>query len=153
MTSSTLGAVYSTCIFCNRSLGTNSTLASFPVGRRVAFDAAKGRLWVICRRCERWNLTPLDERWEAVEEAERLYHDTRRRVATSGLDSRPHLQRLLRCACASLLPGRARCVRRRAIPVDHDAQVHRAEPCRSGTVDSGLQHGPLNKLPKKSAYA
>jgi hypothetical protein len=75
--------VYSTCIFCNRPLGTNSALASFPVGRRVAFDAAKGRLWVICRRCERWNLTPLEERWEAVEEAERLYHDTRRRVATA----------------------------------------------------------------------
>ena len=75
--------MYSTCIFCNRPLGTNSTLASFPVGRRVAFDAAKGRLWVICRRCERWNLSPLDERWEAVEEAERLYHDTRRRVATA----------------------------------------------------------------------
>src|SRR6185312_14607621 len=44
--------------------------------------AAKGRLWVICRRCERWNLTPLDERWEAVEEAERLYRDTRRRVTS-----------------------------------------------------------------------
>lgn len=75
--------MYSTCIFCNQSLGTNSALESFPVGRRLAFDAAKGRLWVICRRCERWNLTPLDERWEAVEEAERLYRDTRRRVATA----------------------------------------------------------------------
>jgi hypothetical protein len=74
--------VYSTCIFCNRSLGSNTVLERFPVGRRVAFDAAKGRLWVICRRCERWNLTPLDERWEAVEEAERLYRDARQRVAT-----------------------------------------------------------------------
>lgn len=74
--------MYSTCIFCNQPLGTNSTIESFPVGRRIAFDAAKGRLWVICRKCERWNLTPLEERWEAVEEAERLYHDTRRRVAT-----------------------------------------------------------------------
>lgn len=74
--------MYSTCIFCNQSLGGNTTLASFPVGRRVAFDAAKGRLWVICRRCERWNLTPLDERWEAVEEAERLYRETRRRVTS-----------------------------------------------------------------------
>jgi hypothetical protein len=75
--------VYSTCLFCNHSLGTNSALESFPVGRRVAFDAAKGRFWVICRKCERWNLTPLDERWEAVEEAERLFHDARRRVATA----------------------------------------------------------------------
>ena len=37
----------------------------------------------MCRKCERWNLSPLDERWEAIEEAERLYSDTRRRVATA----------------------------------------------------------------------
>ena len=74
--------MYSTCIFCNHTLGANTALESFPIGRRVAFDAAKGRLWVVCRKCERWNLTPLEERWEAVEEAERLYRDTRRRVAT-----------------------------------------------------------------------
>jgi hypothetical protein len=74
--------MFSTCIFCNQSLGSNASLESFAVGRRVAFDAAKGRLWVVCRKCERWNLSPLEERWEAVEEAERLYADTRKRVAT-----------------------------------------------------------------------
>jgi hypothetical protein len=52
------------------------------VGRRIAFDAGKGRLWIVCRQCERWNLTPLEERWEAVEEAERLFRDTRVRVST-----------------------------------------------------------------------
>src|SRR5205814_4829923 len=41
-----------------------------------------GRLWVVCKHCERWNLTPLEERWEAIEQAERLYRDTRTRVAT-----------------------------------------------------------------------
>jgi hypothetical protein len=75
--------VYATCLFCNQPLGTNSTFPSFPVGRRVAFDASKGRLWVVCRKCERWNLSPLDERWEAIEQAERLYSETRRRVATA----------------------------------------------------------------------
>jgi hypothetical protein len=74
--------VYSTCLFCNQPLGTNSTFASFPVGRRLAFDAAKGRLWVVCRKCERWNLSPIEERWEAIGQAEQLYRDTRRRVAT-----------------------------------------------------------------------
>ena len=29
-----------------------------------------GRLSVVCRKCERWNLSPLDERWEAIEAAE-----------------------------------------------------------------------------------
>jgi hypothetical protein len=74
--------MYSTCIFCTRSLGHNEALEHFPVGRRLAFDAAKGRLWVICVSCRRWNLTPLEERWEAVEEAERLFRSTPLRVST-----------------------------------------------------------------------
>jgi hypothetical protein len=74
--------VYSTCLFCNQPLGANTSIDAFPVGRRLAFDPSKGRLWVVCRKCERWNLSPLDERWEAIEQAERLYSDTRRRVAT-----------------------------------------------------------------------
>ncbi|HEV7594825.1 MAG TPA: hypothetical protein VGO33_07495, partial [Gemmatimonadaceae bacterium] len=54
----------------------------FPVGRRLAFDAAKGRLWVVCRKCERWNLTPVEERWEAIEECERAYRGTKLRAST-----------------------------------------------------------------------
>src|SRR4051812_38856287 len=74
--------VYSTCLFCNQPLGANAAIDKFPIGRRLAFDPAKGRLWVVCRKCERWNLSPLDERWEAIEQADRLYTDARRRVAT-----------------------------------------------------------------------
>src|SRR5258705_13652371 len=74
--------MYSTCLFCSQDLGTNDVLESFPIGRRVAFDGKTGRLWVICRSCERWNLTPLEERWEAIEQAERLYRGTRLRVST-----------------------------------------------------------------------
>jgi hypothetical protein len=77
--------MYSTCLFCNKSLGANQTLETFPVGKRLAFDAAKGRLWVVCPQCERWNLSPLEERWEAIEQAEKLYRDTRRRVATDNI--------------------------------------------------------------------
>lgn len=61
--------MYSTCLFCSEDLGSNEAIEHFPVGRRLAFDAAKGRLWVVCRKCERWNLTPLEERWEAIEDA------------------------------------------------------------------------------------
>jgi hypothetical protein len=74
--------MYSTCIFCTRALGHNEALEHFPVGRRLAFDADKGRLWVICVYCRRWNLTPLEERWEAVEEAERLFRAARLRAST-----------------------------------------------------------------------
>jgi len=77
--------VYSTCLFCTHQLGANEALEHFPVGRRIAFDAMKGRLWVVCRKCTRWNLTPLEERWEAIEEAERLYRDTRLRVSTDNI--------------------------------------------------------------------
>jgi hypothetical protein len=74
--------MYATCLFCNRPLGSNESIEHFPVGRRLAFDSTKGRLWVVCPACERWNLTPLEERWEAIEEAEKLYRGTRLRAAT-----------------------------------------------------------------------
>jgi hypothetical protein len=74
--------MYSTCLFCKNSLGSNDAIEHFPIGRRLAFDAAKGRLWVVCRKCERWNLTPVEERWEAIEECERSYRATRLRVST-----------------------------------------------------------------------
>jgi hypothetical protein len=77
--------VYSTCLFCNANLGSNEVIESFPVGRRLAFDAANGRLWVVCRKCERWNLSPLEERWEAIEECERGFRDTRLRVSTDNI--------------------------------------------------------------------
>jgi hypothetical protein len=74
--------MFSRCIACNADLGRNEMLDRFPVGRRLAFDAAKGRLWVVCPSCKQWNLSPLEERWEAIEAAERLYHDARKRVTT-----------------------------------------------------------------------
>lgn len=72
--------MYSHCITCSCALGANEHIPSFPIGRRVAFDPERGRLWVICGRCARWNLAPIEERWEPVEDAERLFRDTRRRV-------------------------------------------------------------------------
>jgi hypothetical protein len=74
--------MYSTCLFCHARLGANEAIEQFPVGRRLAFDPARGRLWVVCTRCGRWNLTPLEERWEAIEECERHYRDTRLRAST-----------------------------------------------------------------------
>ena len=72
--------MYRNCIFCSGALGSNESIHSFRVGRKLAFDAWKGRLWVVCPSCARWNLSPLEERWEAVEEAEKLFRDVRLRV-------------------------------------------------------------------------
>ena len=55
--------MYRSCIFCSSALGANEAIETFPVGRQVAFDAWKGRLWVVCPVCARWNLAPIEERW------------------------------------------------------------------------------------------
>ena len=77
--------MYTTCLFCNQSLGANEEIEELPIGRRLAFDAAKGRLWVVCRKCERWNLTPIEERWEAIEACERRFAGTRLRMSTDNV--------------------------------------------------------------------
>jgi len=74
--------VYSTCLFCTAPLPRNVAIERWPIGRRIAWDAERGRLWVICRRCARWNLSPLEERWEAIEEMERLFSITPTRHTT-----------------------------------------------------------------------
>jgi hypothetical protein len=78
-------SVYSACLFCHSDLGRNDVIGALDIGRRLAFDPLKGRLWVVCTECGRWNLTPFEERWEAVEECERLFRATRLRVATDNV--------------------------------------------------------------------
>ncbi len=82
--------MYSVCMFCKKPLGSNEVIETFPVGRRLAFDAAQGRLWVVCKKCERWNLTPLEERWEAVEACERIFRSTRVRVSSENIGLARH---------------------------------------------------------------
>jgi hypothetical protein len=77
--------MYSTCLFCHAQLGTNEVVEHFPVGRRLAFDANKGRLWAVCTHCRNWNLAPIDERWEAIEECERAFRGTPLRVSTDNI--------------------------------------------------------------------
>ncbi|HEU4997127.1 MAG TPA: hypothetical protein VFT29_20060 [Gemmatimonadaceae bacterium] len=77
--------MYSACLFCHANLGTNDAIPSLRIGRRLAFDSVKGRLWVVCTHCGRWNLTPFEERWEAVEDCERLFRATRLRVSTDNI--------------------------------------------------------------------
>lgn len=42
---------------------------------------------MVCVKCARWNLSPLEERWETIEDAERVYRETRTRVATDNVGS------------------------------------------------------------------
>jgi hypothetical protein len=77
--------MYSTCTYCYAPLGRNDVLETFSVARRVAFDPAKGCLWAICPHCARWNLAPLDERWEAVAECERRFRGTSLRYSSGNV--------------------------------------------------------------------
>jgi hypothetical protein len=113
--------MYSTCIFCNHSLGANRRIEHFPVGGRLAFDAAKGRLWAVCTECHRWNLSPLEERWEAIEECERLFRGTLVRVSTDNIGMARLAEWLGRQSPAS------RSVRRSRQP--SDSAPSRSWPC------------------------
>jgi hypothetical protein len=97
--------VYRSCIFCSSGLGVNESIEAFQVGSRLAFDSGKGRLWALCPRCGRWNLAPIEERWEAVEEAEKRFRDSRVRAQSEniGLAKLDDGTRLVRVGAA--LPG------------------------------------------------
>jgi len=74
--------MYRTCAFCNSKLDGDGGPSGLGVGKRLAFDEWKGRLWVICPRCSRWNLTPLDERLERIEALARVAREGRVAAAT-----------------------------------------------------------------------
>ena len=77
--------MFTRCIHCSQDLGKNESIEAFPVGSMLAFDSVRGRLWVICPHCARWNLTPLEERWEAVEDCERRFRAVRLRAQTANI--------------------------------------------------------------------
>lgn len=80
-----LHAMYATCTFCYAALGRNDAIEAFPVAQRVAFDPAKGCIWAVCPQCARWNLAPIEERWEAVEECERRFRATALRYSSGNI--------------------------------------------------------------------
>jgi hypothetical protein len=77
--------MYHTCYHCLAHLGANTVLEAFPVGRRVAYDPAARRLWAACTCCGRWNLAPVEDRWEVPEQCERLFRVARRRYGTANV--------------------------------------------------------------------
>lgn len=97
--------MYRHCIFCSGELGRNEAIEPFPVGRTLAYDAWKGRLWAVCPRCRRWNLAPMEERWEAVEAAERLFRDARLRVHSENIGVAQLSDRTRLIRVGEALPG------------------------------------------------
>lgn len=73
----------SRCLFCRGSFPENRVLAHLPRSGRIAFDPELGRLWLICSRCRRWNLAPVEERAAALWELERLARDRGRSLGST----------------------------------------------------------------------
>src|SRR5438132_12764433 len=74
--------MYRTCAFCNGKLDGDGGPSGLGVGRRLAFDEWRSRLWVICPKCSRWNLAPLEERLEQIEALARAAREGRVAAAT-----------------------------------------------------------------------
>jgi hypothetical protein len=70
--------VFTRCLICHTPFEENEALEHLSRGDRVAYDPARGRLWLICKACKRWSLVPLEARWEALEELEKLVKDRAR---------------------------------------------------------------------------
>jgi hypothetical protein len=74
--------MFTTCAFCSGRLDGDGGPSGLGVGRRLAFDEWKARLWVVCPRCARWNLTPFDDRLERIETLARLAPEGRLLAST-----------------------------------------------------------------------
>lgn len=73
--------MFTHCAFCRHPFATNESLEYLRSGRKLAYDPVRGRLWQICRKCQRWTLAPIEERWEALEELEKIVTDSARLLA------------------------------------------------------------------------
>ena len=78
-----MASMFLTCAFCNAAFDGDGGPSGLGVGRRLAFDEWKGRLWVVCPRCSRWNLTPFDDRLERIEAVARAAREGRVAASTA----------------------------------------------------------------------
>jgi hypothetical protein len=69
------------CFFCDRPFPEMSLSAEPVRGCTIAYDPHRGRLWLVCSSCRRWSLTPIEDRWEVLDELERCRRDRARLLA------------------------------------------------------------------------
>jgi len=75
--------MFSRCLSCHRPFDENQSLERLRAGRRIAYDPDRGRLWTVCDACRRWTLAAIEERWEALDELEKLTRDRGRLIAST----------------------------------------------------------------------
>ena len=67
--------LFTHCLVCHAPFPANEELEYFSTGSRVAYDPERGRLWAVCKSCKRWSLAPIEDRWEALDELEKVVRD------------------------------------------------------------------------------
>ncbi len=70
--------MFKRCLVCHSPFPENESLEFLPLATRVAYDPSRGRLWAVCKECKRWSLAPIEERWEALDELEKVVRDRSR---------------------------------------------------------------------------
>lgn len=75
--------MFTRCLSCHRPFSENQSLERLRRGRRLAYDPDRGRIWTLCDACRAWTLAPIEERWEALEELERITRDRGRVLAST----------------------------------------------------------------------
>ena len=95
--------MFTQCLVCHTPFSPNEELEYFSTSTRVAYDAVRRRLWAICRSCKRWSLAPIEERWEALEELEKVVKD-RAKLLSQTDNVAPSAR--WRARCRSGRPGR-----------------------------------------------
>ena len=152
--------MYTSCLFCSAGLGSNGEVEHLPVGRRLAFDAHRGRIWTVCPRCGRWNLVPFEERLEALDECGRLAERSLVRESGEELTLLKHpsglsLIRVGRPTLAELVSWRfARSMvwRRRGYVVSLSAATGLAVGVLAGVATGGIVFGAVQTVLLGKAY-
>jgi len=63
------------CLFCHSPFTEGWRFGALPPAWRIAFDSGRGRVWVVCDSCFRWNLWPPEEQGGALEALARVASD------------------------------------------------------------------------------
>ncbi len=63
------------CLFCHSPFAEGWRFGELPPAWRLAFDSDRGRIWVVCDSCYRWNLWPPEEQGAALMALERVAAD------------------------------------------------------------------------------
>ncbi|HKN67242.1 MAG TPA: hypothetical protein VJW73_13260 [Gemmatimonadaceae bacterium] len=133
--------MYTHCFVCRRSLGENDEIPHLTIGRKVAFDVERGRLWVVCPHCGQWCLTPLEDRWETIADCEALFGAAEARVSTTnvGLARAREVELIrigpaLRDEIANWRYGPRLTRRRRAVRIAGGAAAVGAAAATAGTI-------------------